>query len=80
MTSVTVSLPSSKRASRRGSIDLGNGTITNGNGGTGSRQRSRRNSIDLYTADYNIKLICDNAEKKENGQHPPTQQLKMIQR
>ena len=36
------------------------------------KQRSRRNSIDLYTADYNIKLVCDKA--KEN------QSMKMMQR
>lgn len=54
VTSVTVSLPSSKRTSRRGSIDLGQGP----------KQRSRRNSIDLYTADYNIKLANENHQMK----------------
>merc|ERR1711956_114829 len=52
VTSVTVSLPSSKRTSRCGSVNRDQQPL---------KQRSRRNSIDLYTADYNIKLICDKA-------------------
>ena len=56
VTSVTVSLPSSKKTSRRGSIDLG-----------GQKIRSRRNSIDLYTADYNITLkeAADQTQKQQ---------------
>ena len=37
------------------------------------KQRSRRNSIDLYTADYDIKLVCDKATKE-------SQSMKMMQR
>ena len=51
------------------------------------KQRSRRNSIDLYTADYNIKLICDKAAEKEksncggsNQNINNNNQMKMIQR
>ena len=49
VTSVTVSLPSSKRASRRGSVSEP----------SGGNLRSRRNSgncMDLYSADYSVKL------------------------
>ena len=48
VTSVTVSLPASRRSSRRGSVDLGAMPPT--------ARRSRRNSIDLYTAEYDVKL------------------------
>ena len=57
------------------------------------KQRSRRNSIDLYTADYNIKLICDKAaaenqsnmnsnsnNQNQNNNNQNTNQMKMIQR
>ena len=44
-TSVTVSLPPSRRGSRRGSISEGGGQI-----------RSRKNSMDLYSANYNVRL------------------------
>ena len=50
------------------------------------KQRSRRNSIDLYTADYDIKLICDKAasenERNNNKQNNNNNnnQMKMIQR
>ena len=44
-TSVTVSLPPSQRGSRRGSISEGGGQI-----------RSRKNSMDLYSANYNVRL------------------------
>ena len=49
------------------------------------KQRSRRNSIDLYTADYNIKLICDKAaaEKEKNSSNHNinnNNQMKMIQK
>ena len=59
------------------------------------KQRSRRNSIDLYTADYNIKLICDkaaaenqsnmnsnsnNQNQNQNNNNQNTNQMKMIQR
>jgi len=82
VTSVTVSLPSSKRTSRvasrvtsrRGSIDLGQQPL---------KQRSRRNSIDLYTADYNIKLICDKTaaeNERNNNQQNNIKQMKMIQK
>lgn len=50
--SATVSLPASKRTSRRGSVDFG---------GLPPKQRSRRNSIDLYSADYDIKLLANKA-------------------
>ncbi len=43
---VTVSLPPSRGTSRRGSSDLGRG-------GRGS---SRRNSLDIYTAEYAVRL------------------------
>ena len=36
------------------------------------KPRSRRNSIDLYTADYNIKLVCDKASE--------SQKMNMMQR
>ena len=36
------------------------------------KPRSRRNSIDLYTADYNIKLVCDKANE--------SQKMNMMQR
>ena len=44
-TRVTVSLPPSRRGSRRGSISEGGGQI-----------RSRKNSMDLYSANYNVRL------------------------
>ncbi len=78
VTSVTVSLPSSRRTSRRGSVDLGQG------GGLPPKQRSRRNSIDLYSADYDIKMMCDKAtaenEAAKNRNQPTPQKMKMIQR
>merc|ERR1711971_671173 len=58
VTSVTVSLPSSKRTSRCGSVNRDQQPL---------KQRSRRNSIDLYTADYNIKLICDKAASENQS-------------
>ena len=45
-TSVTVSLPPSRRGSRRGSISEGGG----------EKFRSRKNSMDLYSANYNVRL------------------------
>ena len=53
VTSVTVSLPASKRASRRGSVDLNNPP---------AQIRSRRNSMDLYSADYNVRLSRKGSE------------------
>ena len=44
-TSVTVSLPPSRRGSRRGSISEG-----------GGQMRSRKNSMDIYSANYNVRL------------------------
>jgi hypothetical protein len=74
VTSVTVSLPSSKKASRRGSVDLGSGGQQ-----PLIKQRSRRNSIDLYSADYNIKLVCDKATENHKQQQQQ-QSMKMVQR
>ncbi len=48
VTTVTVSLPASRRSSRRGSVDLG---VMPPNA-----RRSRRNSLDLFTAEYDVKL------------------------
>ena len=53
VTSVTVSLPSSKRASRRGSVSEPSGAF---------RSRRNSNSMDLYSADYSVRLSRKGSE------------------